>query len=344
MSLVDHLPGTTSPFIPNTYLQFAWDSVSIGNALACWRRYQLRHLEGWQPNGGTSAIALTFGLAFHSGLEEYHNCMAMENMDHENAVYATVRYLLLKDPNFAKLPYQEDVAALANEIEEKEDEDDGIVLRNTKVRTRYHLIRAVVWYLDNYRKDNCRTIILPSGNPAVELSFRVELPHTVASHDFGNYILAGHIDRAVDYQGSFYVTDYKTTKSLSSQFFSAWTLSHQLTGYTFAGGIILDKPVRGAIVDGIALQLGGCKFGRAPSTRTRSQITEYLDNLQHVFFIAEHLAAKLVADPAFEYPMNTASCYFCDFKEICRQPREFRRRYLKMHFHQELPWNPLENR
>lgn len=319
-----------SQFIAGTKIQFAWDSVSLTAFLGCKRRYKYLVLDGLVPKSPGYAIALGFGILFHSTVEVYHKAKACDR-DHDEAVLATMCWLVAQDA-FAELPTDDDIEELKDATDE---EDDGIALRNSKVRTRYHLARAVVWYLDHYASDPLHTIILPTGSPAVELSFRVPLPIEVAGHSM---LLCGHIDRAVEFEGSYWASDYKTTKSLTRQFFEMFELSHQMTGYTVAGNIILEKPVKGVWIDGIALQIGGVKMSRAPTTRTKGQVKEYFDLLGDV---AEQ--AERAFDTDF-YPMNTASCYFCEFKPVCKQPPEYRDRYINMHFDRKPGWNPLRNR
>lgn len=319
-----------SQFIAGTKIQFAWDSVSLSAFLSCRRRYKYLVLDGFIPKSPGYAIALEFGILFHSAVEQYHRARSGDET-HDEAAFHTMRWLVAQEA-FAALPTDDDIEELK---EATDEEDDGIALRNSKVRTRYHLARAVVWYLDHYASDPLTTIILPTGSPAVELSFRVPLPIEVAGHSM---LLCGHIDRAVEFEGAYWASDYKTTKSLTRQFFDMFELSHQMTGYTVAGNIILEKPVKGVWIDGIALQVGGVKMSRAPTTRTAGQIKEYFDLLGDV---AEQ--AERAFDTDF-YPMNTASCYFCEFKQICKQPPEYRDRYIDMHFDRKPGWNPLRNR
>lgn len=328
--LVSSTGEPDSQFITGTKIQFAWDSVSITDALACLRRYQYRVILGLVPKGPAYAIALEFGIIFHSALESYHRYRTL-GLNHDEAVFKTIR-VLVDSPDFAALPTDDEVAEMA---ESTEDDDDGISLRNTKVRTRYHLARAVVWYLEHYADDPFQTIILQSGKPAVELSFRIPTPVEVGGEQL---ILCGHIDRAVEFQGGCYPTDFKTTKSISRQFFDTFELSHQMTGYNIAGQVLLDRPMAGVWIDGISLLVGGCKFGRAPTHRSSGQIREYWDTLSH---IAEQVERAF--DTGF-YPMNTASCYFCEYKQVCKQPPEYRERYISMYYDRRPGWNPLANR
>ena len=335
MSLDDRIQAAAtgepdSQFLAGTKLQYAWDSVSITSFLACKRRYKYLVIDGLVPKAPGYAIALEFGILFHSALEFYHRCVA-SGKDHDFAVEATVANTVA-DPAYAGLPSVEEIQQLT---EDADEDDDGITLRNSKIRTRYHLIRAVVWYLEHYRNDPMQTLIMESGRPAVELSFRIPLDIEIAGQPI---LLCGHIDRVVDHSGGLWVSDYKTTKGLSRQFFDAFELSHQMTGYNIAGGVILSQPVRGVWIDGIALLMGGAKFGRAPTRRTKGQIKEYFDMLSDVVEQAER------AFDTEHYPMNTSSCYFCDFKALCKQPPEYRDRYINAHYERKPGWNPLKNR
>lgn len=335
MSLDDKLPAAfeapDSPFLPGSKVQFAWDSVSLTNMLACPRRYQYSIIEGLHSKSPSYAIALVFGILFHKGLEWYHRSRAAGD-SHDEAVIHAVGHLLA-EPATATLPVDGDIAEMA-ELHDP-DEDDGITLRNSKIRTRYYLFRAVVWYLEQYAADAASTIILPSGKPAVELSFRLPIPVEVAGVPV---LLCGHIDRAVDFQGFYYASDYKTTKSLTRQFFDMFELSHQMTGYSIATTAILDKPAKGVMIDGVALQVGQVKMTRGFTNRSKGQIEEYYRTVKYAVTLAEECASKQW------YPMNTASCYFCDFKDICKQPPEYREKYINQFYFRKPGWNPLENR
>lgn len=324
------------PFRPlpsGQLVQYAWDSVSITAALACWRRYQFQIKEGWQPRGENFAVALNFGLAFHSGAEDYHNAK-FAGMDHQDALNHTITQRIT-DPNVLALPTPEQIAHIKDE---QDEDDDGITLRNSRMRTRYHLLRAVVWYLEHYADDPYQTVEV-NGAAGTEVSFRLELPALIGGEPA---VLSGHLDRVAEHNGYLYVLDYKTTKSISNQFFDTYKISHQLTGYSFAGKVVMDRPTMGVVVDGIGLLAGSVRFGREPQQRTEGQYNEYLETLQHlVFDQAERLA---ITHEDADYPMNTSSCYFCQYKQVCNQPPEYRRRYLKSHFEQRKAWNPLENR
>ncbi len=328
MSLDHIIASAPDPLIPGSKIQYAWDSVSLTFMLSCPRRYQYQIIDGLVPRNPNYAIALVFGILFHRGLEHYHHAKA-SGAEHEDAISEMFRKLLA-DPATATLP-------TADELDEAEPdpEDDGITTRNSKVRTRYHLFRALLWYVEHYKNDNCKTIILNNSKPAVEHSFRIPTGVEIGGEEL---VLCGHIDRLVEMNSDVYPVDYKTTKSLSRQFFQMFDLSHQFTGYSLAANIILEANTPGAIVDGIALKVQSVDFQRRVTNRSRGQFAEYFELLGYVARQAEAFA-----DDNF-WPMNTSACYFCDFKMICSKPPEYRSNYIKQHFFSQPGWNPLQSR
>jgi len=177
---------------------------------------------------------------------------------------------------------------------------------------------------------------LADGRPAVEYSFRVGVGRTLS--DGTEILLAGHLDKLVSFNGQTFVSDVKTTKSISRQYFAMFDLSHQMTGYTLGGKLAFSQPVAGVVIDAIALQVGGVQFARAFTMRTESQLQEYIDLLSYVGSLAERFYFENY------YPLNTAACMFCEFKEVCRQPPELRHGYLNYLFERKEAWNPLKSR
>lgn len=322
-------PIPSSPFLPDTKLQFAWDSTSLTTFMECPRKYQLRILEGWVTRSPKRQVALDFGILMHRGIELYH-VYRSTSVDHEGSVFSAITSIM-HDTLFQRLPTEEEIA----ELKEDEDADDS-EHKVAKVRTRYHLIRALVWYFENYAQDTLRVVQLANGRPAVELSFRFPTGISLGSDEV---IYCGHMDRLVHAQGGTWVVDVKTTgSSLGSSYFRLFDISHQMTGYTLAGTVVLNERPSGVIIDGISLLVGGAKFGRAPTHRSKSQLTEFVENLGHYVEQAERFHDE------GHYPLNTTSCRFCEYVGICSQPPEVRQLYLNQKFQRGKTWNPLENR
>lgn len=320
-----------SPFLEGTKVQFAWDSMTLGAAMECPRRYQYWVLEGWQYKAPSTAIALVFGILLHKGVEQWHR----HDGDDEAALKDVMEYGENGQPLYGTLPTEEEFQE-QKEAKRDDEEDDGMDLRNARVRTRYHLIRALVWYFEHYRKDNCKVIRFDDGTPAVEVSFRVPVGATLSGGQ--ELILAGHMDQVVQFGSQTYVSDIKSTKSITSSWRRLFDLSHQMTGYALGGKLALERPVAGVMIDGIALQVGGVKFARHFTDRTPSQFGEFV---HHFEILARQY--EQYHDMNY-YPMNTTFCRFCEYKDVCAQPPELREGYLNHLYRKVEAWNPLKSR
>lgn len=331
-------PPPDSPYLPGSKLQFAWDSTSLTTLMECPRKYQLRALEGWITRSPNRQIALDFGILIHRGIELYHRCRfddhRVGDLGHKEAADEAA-HRVLHDPLFSRLPTGDELEIEKQQVAEDED-DDGSDLKQSKVRTRFHLLRALFWYFEHYASDPLPVVALADGSPAVELSFRVPTGLKIAGEDV---IYCGHMDRTVNYAGSILPVDVKTTsKSLGSQYFQLYHTAHQMSGYAFAASILFERPIGGVMIDGISLLVGGVKFARAPTYRSKSQLGEFVQQLGDYVEDAERYH-----DEGY-YPMNTTSCRFCEFQGICSKPPEVRALYLSQKFRREPSWNPLQNR
>lgn len=331
-------PGVASPFLPGTSIQYAWDSTSLGWFKGCPRLYQYFMIEGWRPREDSDD--LRFGIEYHYALEENDRQRAAGE-DWLIAIRNVVRDLLIRTKDW-KTDHQ--------------------------YKNRANLLRSVVWYLDKFKDDPAETYMLADGRPAVEVSFSFELDygpdfggHTEHGVEGGNvveydlsqlYLLCGHLDRIVNYQGAIYVMDRKTTKSEpSSWFFSSFEPDNQMTLYTLATQVILHAPIKGVIIDAAQVQIDETRFGRGFTFRQKEHIEEWLGDLKFIFARAEDYAAEGY------WPMNDKYCGTyrseasgktgCPFREICSQTPRLRPNFLKSNFIQLPPedrWNPLKPR
>lgn len=317
-----------SPFLPGTNIQYAWDSTSLGYLKTCPRLYQYHMIEGWQAKG--ESIHLRFGIEYHQALQDYDICKST-GITHDEALFDTVRALLLRIADWNPDPQRP----------------------SEEVKSKTNLVRTVIWYLDHFEHDQAKTMILKDGTPAVELSFRFELdwgPQAgeVLVNDDGGiltsqpYLLCGHLDRVVDYQGETYVMDRKTTGSTpGSYYFDQYAPHNQMSLYTFAGQIVLDSPIKGVIIDAAQIAVGFSRFTRGMTFRTPDQINEWLGDLAYWFGLAEQYANEGY------WPMNDMSCDKyggCRFREVCSKSPQVREPFLRSKFEKGKPWNPLEPR
>jgi len=317
-----------SPFLPGTKVQFAWDSTGLGYAKRCWKLYELAILEGWETP--EESVHLRFGIEYHATLADYQHQRA-EGNDHNDSLRNVVRNLLVRISDW--------------------DPD-----RTTKAATTKNpetLLRTVIWYLDEYQDDVAKTVIWSDGTPAVEQSFRFELdwgPET-ARNERGQwtpnqpYILCGHLDQIVDYQGERFVMDHKTTgRPLTSYYFDMYEPDNQMSLYSLASQVVLHSPVKGVIINATQIGVGFSRFARGFTFRVADQLKEWVDDLRFWLRAAEQRALEGY------WPHNDTACDKyggCKFREVCSKSPKVRERFLKANYIQ-LPekerWNPLRTR
>ena len=216
-----------------------------------------------------------------------------------------------------------------------------------KKKNRYSLIRLVVWYTEEQPEDDASgglsPVQLPDGTPAVELRFALPLPFV--SKGFSGYrgnerfLLAGYLDGIKTHSGAKFIADYKSTgSSLGKAFYARYAPSVQMDTYDLAGSILYpDEELRGVLIEGMQMLVGGVRFGIGPLYHNDAQRAEWLAEIGGVLKLAEGYAE------ADYWPMNRASCAMCNFKGICSKDPGSRKMYLEAEFTKRV-WNPLEDR
>lgn len=327
-----------SPFLAGTQIQYAWDSTSLESLKRCARLYQYVMIDGWQPKG--EAIHLRFGIEYHQALHDYETYKAL-SLNHDECVQTTVKDLLVRMKDWDPSPH--------TKSEEK--------------KSKKNLLRTVVWYLDKFENDPAKTVIFENGRPAIEVSFRFELdwgPRGIEPHEIQDgkiikwdkellpsqpYLLSGHLDRIVDFQGALFVMDRKTSVySLTSYYFDQYHPHNQMSLYSLAGKVVLESPVKGVIIDAAHIAEDYSEFGRGVTYRTPDQIDEWLQDLRYWLGEAEKYATQSY------WPMNDTACDKyggCKFKSICQKSPAARETFLRSEFTQleeKDRWNPLKPR
>src|SRR5215467_13569124 len=133
---VEKIPG---PFIPGTFIQYAWDATSLEYFKRCPRLYQYKMIDRWQSIKDN--VNLRFGGEFHKALQDYEVFKA-DGLSHDEAVFLSIKDLLLRTDDFRP--------------------DD-------KYKNRSNLVRTAVWYMDKFKDDSAKTVKLENGKPAVEM-------------------------------------------------------------------------------------------------------------------------------------------------------------------------------
>jgi hypothetical protein len=341
--------GSHSPFLPGTKIQFAWDSTSLGWLKTCPRLYQYSMIDQWRSRG--NSVHLDFGLWYHTSLEMYDRIRSAGG-NHEDALREVVFALL-------KVTWIRPASAV--------DGEQAVATSGApwdsghNLKTRETLVRSVIWYLEQFGvNDTCKTVQLANGKPAVELSFRMEMDwgpqqgqnltasqiderkqgifNTVIGQP---YVLSGHLDRVVEFQGAYYVMDRKTSSTtIGSYYFDQYDPDNQMSLYSMAARVIYQTPVRGVIIDAAQIAVGFSRFSRGFTFRTEAQIEEWLGETKAWLRLAEGFAI------AGHWPMNDKSCHQyggCVFRKVCSKSPEVRHKFLETDFVKR-QWNPLEAR
>lgn len=302
-------------------VQFAWDSTSLKLAEACLRKYYYKLIMGWQPE--RKSVHLLFGGWYASALESYYKYVA-DGMSQDEALVEVVSDALTEtwvfDTDEAGEPIPDSGAPWQSD-------------HNTK--TRENLIRTIVWYIDQFGDDDtCHTVILSTGKPAVEHSFRLEAD--------GNIILCGHLDRLVEYGNQIFVQDQKTTGStITSRFFDGFNPDSQMSLYTFASKAIFGVPIKGIMIDAAQIAVGFTRFERGFTFRDDGQLNEWYENSMY------HIEKARQATRDNHFPLNPSACGMyggCEFRHICSKAPSVREQFLKGDFVQGKRWDPLEVR
>jgi hypothetical protein len=310
-----------SPFsVAQPGLQLSVDATSLNALDKCPRYYELSILRGLQAP--IESDHLRFGTLYHAATELYDRLRAAD-LDHDQALPRVVEFLLHEtwDPKLRR-PWTS--------------------MEPTK--TRSTLLRTTIWYLDTFRDDNLQTYILPSGKPAVELSFQLPLADLGFRTASGEpYELCGHIDKIVEWNSELWIVDKKTTKyALDDDYFHQFTPNNQISAYALAGQVILHKPVVGVIIDAAQILVNGSRFRRKPIGRTEPQLLEWLDDLRNKLCEAENYAT------AGRWPMRSTSCGFgkmqCTYRPVCSLDPAERKTWTDALFNVRPTWNPLEPR
>lgn len=301
-----------SPVLPT--LQLAWDSVSSGTLKECPRLYQLSIIEGWQSK--KKNIHLEFGILMHSARELYYRRRA-NGQDHEVSVREALNFVLEYTWDF-------------------ELDRPLAIFAEDSYKNRFTAARTIVWYLDQWEHDPLETIILANGRPAVEVSFKYELGVEACTGE--QFVHCGHIDRLVRFQDKLWGSDLKTSKNeLNAYFFASFTPDNQLSGYSFAGKVILEEPTAGIIVDGAQVGVGFSRFARGLVLRSQAQLDEWFEGFKVMLRAAEGYAK------ANFWPMNEKACYGCSFCDICSRSPQVREKWLQADFTKRT-WDPLITR
>lgn len=315
-------PSPFSPTLPT--FQTSWDSTSLGWMKTCPRSYQYQMLEAWEPK--SRGVHLVFGGLYAAALERYSHARAA-GLSHDESSVKMIRWAL---ENSGERDGDGVWTAWAPTL------PDGTPHPDSNIKNRFTLIRSLVWNVEERLTSPFTTLILANGKPAVELSFNFaafEIEGEVIS-------LSGHMDEVVEADGRAFGRDDKTTgHSLGAAYFQRYTPDNQMSLYSVAGKVILNRPFAGMLVKAAQIGVNFTRFQTAQVTRPEAVLTEWLKDTE--LWIGQ---ARRYAE-ANQWPMNDKSCFLCAFKRICSVSPSHREAHLREDFvRRAVPWNPLASR
>lgn len=332
-----------SPFCASVpTLLRAWDNTAISLLKECPRKFLYSMVQGWRPKH--AAAPLAFGGFLHEALEFYDR-LRVSGAEHAEAQAKTVHEFLLRtvtreQGRLEERATPEGVTQVF--VPDPSGPDTSLTFWfGDNVRTRQTLIRSIIWYTEQFcaTGDPLQTVTLSGGKPALEVSFRFELPLT--SPDGEPYLYSGNIDKIAKMGEDYYVQERKHTAStISFDYFNRFSPDGQTAGYQAAAEILLGAPVHAVIIDATQVAVNFSRVHRHIATKSPAVVNEWLQNTLDWIRLAEHFAKSNT------WPMNETACHKfsgCQFRAVCSRDPAMRPTLLESNFHKS-PWNPLHIR
>lgn len=287
------------------------DNFALTMFQSCPAKYFLRIKEDWTSR--RKAAALGFGGALHEGLKEWHSGHGPE---------AALRAIDKAWPD--NLPI-----------------DDW--------RTKGKCLTTMAEYIKRYPKESFTIVGAPAA-PLVEVGFTIDTGLFLFCHTCGSDFFrkedeepicqncrlpyepieyGGIFDGLIEFSGSVYVLEHKSTSQLGQYYFNQFRPNNQITGYVWAAQKLSGRKVGGAIVNAIGVyKASATKFERQITTRSDAEIAEWLRHVQHTCFAIKQ------AERSGVWPMHTPACTYygrCEFYDVHSLPLEDeRQRMLEM--------------
>jgi hypothetical protein len=346
------------------HLQIAWDATSLAKFMGDPATYYYEIIEGWKSRWPSPV--LHFGTYLHAALETYDK-RRFGGATVSDAIDAAFDTAIAQTAEHFTCPVHGEIPR--SEVDEMEPDEwdfpmyshrecgkvvtylptlDGMAeygkTEDKNKRTRKALLRAVVWYGEEYGDDDPVTVHdAGGGTPAVELSFR--MPLEIKTPDGEPYILCGHMDGVCEYDGRVFVRERKTTAAtLGKYYMQRFSPNPQVSTYALAARAVLDRPATGVLLEATQTAVGFSRFHRSFVDRTPAQNDEWLETLQWYIKDAERMALE-----GF-WPINEANQMLYGgntFRDIFAKDPAVREGFLRQKFWQAPEaerWDPIASR
>lgn len=273
------------------------DNWMFEQFMKCPRLYLLTVANGYRP--AERKPALNFGTIMHIGLE--------------------VHYSLWDSPLAQR------VAAATKKMREMW-EGDPI----GDHRTIDAACSLFMDYIEEYGDDKEFRPLVIDGEPIVEIGGTFEM---------NGFQYAINTDMLVEYRGEYYVVDHKTCSMMGNTWELQWRPNNQMTGYCVGVDKMypLDKPVRGAIINGIKYtKSGNVELRRHVSLRSQQEKDEWITETN-----LKYQQLKLMHEQGL-FGSNTQACMLyggCAGRDFCEGYVDNRKRILT-NCYEKSAWDP----
>lgn len=325
-----------------------FDSSMLASAKACMEQFRLGYIQHWKPKA--VSVHLHAGASFAKGLEVARKAFYTG----EIIGYIPFKYPC-PDEGCPHYGTEHEHPGKWHSIQrEPQDSDTAIALGLRALLAAYgdfqcppdsaksaeRTAGAFEFYFDNYplSHDDGYPIELPGGQRGIEFSFAHPLPilHPVT----GNPLLyVGRMDAIIQYAGSRYICDEKTTTQLGASWPRQWDLRSQFTGYAW-GAREAGIEVEGAIVRGVSILKTKYDTAQSINYRPQWQIDRWYNELLEWIEDLKASWALRGADQPWRHNLDHSCAEYggCQFREAClsqdKQP------WLETAFERRM-WNPL---
>lgn len=310
-------PSTQSP---SSEPKFLFPKVIDNSMLVTWRACRRKFFHSYclnlKPRG--RSIDLTAGSAFAKAVETYRK-QIFHHASHEDAELESLR-------------------SFTQEWGEAETPPSS-------AKTFERMWLAFQRYIEEYPPltDNLKPLIKDDGNPCVEFSFGIPLPH-INPQTEEPLLFAGRFDMLATFDhDKVVIVDEKTTSRFDMNWASQWALRSQFMGYTWACQQ-LGYNVSQSIIRGICIQKSDIKFATGTALYGPYMIKRW-EQLLHssISSMVEACTQYLESgdSSAFEYNFGDACTSYglCPFFDLCVSPDA-----TKWYGNYDISiWNPLDH-
>lgn len=233
-----------------------------------------------------------FGTLWHKCLEIYDTCL-FNKLSSEEALKEAVSY------------------AVKNSLQLKPEEDSN--------RNYFTLIRGLVWYHNIY-KDSPLIPIDIGGAPALEIRLETPIPNT-------DYKFVAKFDKiAADDDGKIFIVERKTSKKDIEEYRKGLSPGIQTTAYLWILEQVFGIKAKFIVVDLFQTLVEKPNFGRIYLHKNEEQIKEWFDSALYYINLADNMQKTSF------WPMNEATCKWCDYRDVCSSKPRIRKDVLKHYY------------